>query len=107
MSSSATVGMAGVWQGEGWDATRVRSPRRMKWPRRILVAGIAATAVIVVLSSVFGTKSLIVHPSDPCTERPPLVHSQGVILQPVAMRAYNKAQRLAHGHISVVQSYRS
>ena len=79
----------------------------MKWPRRILVAGVAATAVIVVLSSVFGTKSLIVHPSDPCTERPPLVHSQGVILQPVAMRAYKKAQRLAHGHISVVQSYRS
>ena len=50
---------------------------------------------------------VIVHPDDPCTERPPLVTREGVTLQPVAMRAFRRAQRRAHGAISVVQSYRS
>jgi D-alanyl-D-alanine carboxypeptidase len=82
-------------------------PKRVKLRRRLLLLALAAAVVTVTLIRTVGGGSLIVHPDDPCTERPPLVHWHGVTLQPVAMQALKKAQRLADGHISVVQSYRS
>jgi LAS superfamily LD-carboxypeptidase LdcB len=42
----------------------------------------------------------------PCG-RPPLRTFQGVTLQPVALAAFKRAQRLSGGKIEVVQSYRS
>ncbi len=53
------------------------------------------------------TRDPLVRPDDVCRERPPLSTWHGVTLQPVAMRALRKAQRLAGGAIQVVQSYRS
>ena len=49
----------------------------------------------------------IVMPDDPCAERPPLREVDGVRLQPVAMRAFLRAQREGGVPIPVVQSYRS
>jgi len=80
---------------------------RPRYLRRILALALAAAVGTIALVLVFGSHSLIVHPDDPCTERPPLVTREGVTLQPVAMRAFRRAQRRAHGAISVVQSYRS
>jgi D-alanyl-D-alanine carboxypeptidase len=49
----------------------------------------------------------IVVPDDPCVTPPPLRTVQGVTLQPLAMQAFRRAERLAGQRIQVVQSYRS
>ena len=72
-----------------------------------MLGALTAALAAVVLLRVFASTSPIVHPGDPCTERPPLVTWHGVKLQPAAMRAFRLAERRAHGDISVVQSYRS
>ena len=53
------------------------------------------------------TGPVIAIPDDPCAERPPLRNVDGVRLQPVAMKAFLRAQRDAGVPIPVVQSYRS
>lgn len=53
------------------------------------------------------TGPAIAIPDDPCAERPPLRSVDGVRLQPVAMEAFQQAQRDAGVPIPVVQSYRS
>ena len=53
------------------------------------------------------TGPVIAIPDDPCAERPPLRNVDGVRLQPVAMKAFLRAQRDAGVPIPVVESYRS
>jgi len=77
--------------------------------RRALAGLSLALAVIlgvVVWSSLF-ERSPIARPSDPCATPPPLRTRQGVTLQPAAMKAYRKAERIAGRRIPVIQSYRS
>jgi hypothetical protein len=82
---------------------------RRKLANRRVVAGVMIGVVAVAGVVVWLTRSHdpLVRPSDTCASPPPLRTVAGVTLQPVAMHAYRKAQRLAHGQISVVQSYRS
>ena len=82
--------------------------RRLKRRRRQLIAGmlVGALAAGTVAFLAWRGPSLVL-PSDPCTERPPLVTRHGVRLQPLAMKAFREAQRLAGRNIEVVQSYRS
>ncbi len=82
--------------------------RRTVANRRVLAGaliGVVAVAGVVVWLT--RGHDPLVRPSDTCASAPPLKTVAGVTLQPTAMRAYRKAQRLAHGQISVVQSYRS
>ena len=65
----------------------------------MLIAGVLAFTAL--------TGPVIAIPDDPCAERPPLRNVDGVRLQPVAMKAFLKAQRDAGVPIPVVQSYRS
>jgi hypothetical protein len=68
--------------------------------------GVAVCALIVVLVwQARGPRILI--PDEPCTHPPTLQTFQGVTLQPLAMKAFQQAQRLAGEPIDVVQSYRS
>ena len=82
--------------------------RRLKRRRRRLIAWmlVGALAAGIVAFLAWRGPSLVL-PSDPCTERPPLVTRHGVRLQPLAMKAFREAQRLAGRNIEVVQSYRS
>jgi hypothetical protein len=65
----------------------------------VLIAGVVAFMAL--------TGPVIAIPDDPCAERPPLRNVDGVRLQPVAMKAFLRAQRNAGVPIPVVQSYRS
>ena len=65
----------------------------------MLIAGVLAFTAL--------TGPVIAIPDDPCAERPPLRNVDGVRLQPVAMKAFLRAQRDAGVPIPVVQSYRS
>ena len=65
----------------------------------MLIAGVVAFTGL--------TGSVIDIPDDPCAERPPLRNVDGVRLQPVARKAFLRAQRDAGVPIPVVQSYRS
>jgi len=65
----------------------------------VLIAGVLAFTAL--------TGPVIAIPDDPCAERPPLRNVDGVRLQPVAMKAFLRAQRDAGVPIPVVQSYRS
>jgi D-alanyl-D-alanine carboxypeptidase len=69
----------------------------------VLLVAVAAAAVVWFTRG----HDPLARPADVCAEQPPLRSVAGVTLQPVAMRAFLKAQRMAHGEISVVQSYRS
>jgi uncharacterized membrane protein len=82
---------------------------RRTFANRRVVAGVLVAMVAVAGVVAWLTRSTdpLVRPSDTCASPPPLKTVAGVTLQPVAMRAFRKAQRLAHGQISVVQSYRS
>jgi hypothetical protein len=66
---------------------------------------------VVLIAGVVGfmalTGPVIAIPDDPCAERPPLRNVDGVRLQPVAMKAFLRAQRDAGVAIPVMQSYRS
>ena len=68
---------------------------------------VAATLVGIAASGVLSDHGPISIPSDPCATPPVLRTYQGVTLQPNAMKAFKKAQRLAGRRIVVVQSYRS
>jgi D-alanyl-D-alanine carboxypeptidase-like protein len=73
---------------------------------RIAVAAAIACALVLVWG--FASDDLgIVVPDDPCAERPPLRSVAGVRLQPLALRAFRHAERLAGRRIDVVESYRS
>jgi hypothetical protein len=77
---------------------------------RRLVAALAAVAMVglgVSVAAVLTRRSAIARPEDPCASPPVLVTFQGVTLQPNAMRAFRKAERLAGRDIPVVESYRS
>jgi hypothetical protein len=65
----------------------------------VLIAGVVVFMAL--------TGPVIAIPDDPCAERPPLRKVDGVRLQPVAMKAFLRAQRDAGVPIPVVQSYRS
>jgi hypothetical protein len=82
--------------------------RRALVGRRVVVGGlivaVAAAGGIFWLSR---SHDPLVRPGDTCASAPPLRTFDGVTLQPAAMKAYRHAQRLTHGRISVVQSYRS
>ena len=65
----------------------------------MLIAGVLAFTAL--------TGPVIAIPDDPCAERPPVRNVDGVRLQPVAMKAFLRAQRDAGVSIPVVQSYRS
>ena len=65
----------------------------------MLIAGVVAFLAL--------TGPVIAIPDHPCAERPPLRNVDGVRLQPVAMKAFLRAQRDAGVPIPVVQSYRS
>jgi hypothetical protein len=49
----------------------------------------------------------VLRPNDACASPPAMLTSNGVTLQPQAMRAFKKAEELAGHRIEVVQSYRS
>jgi hypothetical protein len=71
-----------------------------------------AVLVVVVLASVLVGRMVsrgdaIVRPPDVCSTPPTLMTRGDVTLQPNAMKAYQKAQRLSGGRITVIQSYRS
>jgi D-alanyl-D-alanine carboxypeptidase-like protein len=68
--------------------------------------------IVVVLASLLVGRMVsrgdaIVRPPDVCATPPTLMTRGHVTLQPNAMRAYQQAQRLSGGRITVVQSYRS
>ncbi len=65
----------------------------------VLIAGVVGFMAL--------TGPVIAIPDDPCAERPPLRNVDGVRLQPVAMKAFLRAQRDAGVPIPVVESYRS
>jgi hypothetical protein len=71
----------------------------------------AVIGIVLVAGSVLAwrlaTRDPLVRPDDVCAEQPPLRTWHGVTLQPVAMQAFRKAQRLAGAAIHVVESYRS
>jgi D-alanyl-D-alanine carboxypeptidase len=77
--------------------------------RRRAVAGVVLAAVAITGALVWASRGHdpLVRPGDPCREAPPLRTFRGVTLQPAALRAFRRAQRLADGSIAVVQSYRS
>lgn len=93
---------------------------RHRWALTVRGRRFTAGAVVlaVALTAVVGFFALrapgillhgsgIVIPTDPCTQRPPLVTWEGVRLQPLAMTAFKAAQQQAGKPIPVVQSYRS
>jgi D-alanyl-D-alanine carboxypeptidase len=87
------------------STSRTRLIRRR---RRIVAAGLAvAVAAGAAVAWLARGHDPLVRPDDPCLAAPPLRTSDGVTLQPAALRAFKHAQRLANGRIEVVQSYRS
>jgi D-alanyl-D-alanine carboxypeptidase len=78
--------------------------------RGVLVRAAAVVGVLLAAGGIWFVTSRgpkIVIPDDPCATRPPLRTVDGVTLQPLAMRAFHKAERMAGRRIDVVQSYRS
>src|SRR5437867_8300767 len=71
----------------------------------VSVAGLALAGLTV--ASALRGGSPMDRPADPCATPPVLRTREGVTLQPAAMRAYRKAERIAGARIPVVQSYRS
>jgi D-alanyl-D-alanine carboxypeptidase len=88
----------------GSEAPRLRLTKR---GRTIIVVALMVAAVSAVVIGLARRGDGLVRPGDPCAERPPMQTYEGVMLQPVAMRAFKDAQRAAGGRIDVVQSYRS
>jgi D-alanyl-D-alanine carboxypeptidase len=84
-------------------ARRLRLRRR----RTVLAVTLLGTLVAGTFVAVALTTPGLVIPWNVCAERPPLVTRHGVTLQPLAMRAFRHAERLAGRRIEVVQSYRS
>ena len=87
------------------------TPSRAARARRRRARAIGGLAILVgAVGGLFlflGRGPHIEIPADPCATRPPLVHFQGVVLQPLAMEAFKRAQRSAGRPIEVVASYRS
>ncbi len=75
-------------------------------PSRTAVAAAVLLAVAAIWGFAFDDPGIVV-PDDPCLERPPLRAIDGVKLQPLALRAFRRAERLAGRKIDVVESYRS
>jgi|SRR4051794_24201569 hypothetical protein len=77
--------------------------RRSRW---ILAA--VAVCVMVLGGVAFLTRGpSIVIPDHPCAQPPPLRTRDGVTLQPVAMQAFRKAERIAQTAIATNASFRS
>jgi hypothetical protein len=81
----------------------------MKRPGRTkLVVGAAAIAVLVAGGIAFLHRGpSIVIPDHPCSDPPPLRTRDGVTLQPLAMRAFRKAEAQAGTAIAISASFRS
>lgn len=74
---------------------------------RILAgAGSLAVAALAIFFLIPRTSGIVI-PSDACASPPPLDTSRGVTLQPLAMAALKRAERLAGRRIPVVWSFRS
>jgi D-alanyl-D-alanine carboxypeptidase len=91
-------------RASGGAEDAMRLTRRGRWVAAVLAAGVIATSAFVLRSAL--QHDLLTRPDTIC-ESPPLRTFRGVTLQPVALMAFKKAQRLAGGAIEVVQSYRS
>jgi hypothetical protein len=77
--------------------------RRSRW-----ILGAASVCVLVLGGVAFLNRGpSIVIPDHPCADPPPLRTHDGVTLQPVAMRAFHKAERIAHTTIAISASFRS
>jgi hypothetical protein len=72
----------------------------------VLTVLMALTASVTIAAVLTG-RSAIAHPDDPCGTPPAMVTRGGVTLQPNAMQAFVKAERIAGRQIPVVESYRS
>ncbi len=79
-------------------------------------AAMAGLAVLVLAVVLFATGALaqrgsrgevVAKPHDACASPPAMRTFRGVTLQPAAMRAFKRAQRLAGRRIVVTESYRS
>jgi hypothetical protein len=75
-------------------------------PLRAILVAAMLSAVGLALSVGIDEPGIVV-PDDPCVDRPPLRTAGGVRLQPLALRAFRRAERLAGRRIDVVESYRS
>lgn len=82
----------------------MRLTRRGRITRALALAVVVLAAVIIGLSR---RGDGVVRPDEPCASPPAMQTSDGVTLQPVAMRAFEEAQQAAGGRIDVVESYRS
>jgi hypothetical protein len=83
----------------------MRLPRRSRW----IAASAALAVVVMVLGGVAllsGGSGLVI-PADPCKNPPPLRTREGVTLQPVALRAFRKAEAQANTKIAITASFRS
>jgi hypothetical protein len=77
--------------------------RRSRW-----ILGAVGVCVLVLGGVAFlNRSSSIVIPDHPCADPPPLRTHDGVTLQPVAIRAFRKAERTAHATIATSASFRS
>jgi hypothetical protein len=89
-----------------------RSHRKKRLSRRgrRIAAGAALAVALIVLGggiALFSSGSGLVIPSDPCKNPPPLRTRDGVTLQPVALRAFRKAEIQADTKIAITASFRS
>ena len=93
--------------------TRVRRARhrlsaRLTRRGRRVFAGLGLAVCALIAVAIWQARGpRIVIPDDPCAHPPSLRTFQGVTLQPLAMAAFKRAERLAGEPIDVVQSYRS
>src|SRR5437867_817647 len=81
----------------------LRLDRRGRW----IAAGTAVAVMVLGGIALLDRGPGIVIPDHPCANPPPLRTSDGVRLQPLALRAFRKAEAQAHTAISITASYRS
>lgn len=86
---------------------RKRRASRITRRGRFLIGAGSLAVVAAALFLLIPRASGIVIPSDACASPPPLETYRGVTLQPLAMVAFKRAERLADRRIPVVWSYRS
>jgi hypothetical protein len=84
-------------------ARRIKLSRRGRW----IAAGAALSVMVLGGITLLDRGPDIVIPDHPCTNPPPLRTHDGVTLQPLALRAFRKAEAQAHASIAINASYRS
>ena len=83
--------------------TRSRRARRT----RLAVAALAVAIMVLGGVAVLTRGPKIVIPEHPCSDPPPLRTAEGVTLQPLALRAFRRAENRAGADIVVNATYRS